>query len=344
VADYVGHRIAVAGGRSEVFSSESIRQVYRISKGIPRLINLLCDRALLGTYSQNELQVTATHIKQAATEILDHREATSTRLWQRWGIAAAIVLTFGIIVTELLPHSTEPAIVTTAPLVTPTAPPPTRPVLASDGRLVNDKKILSKGYLDRESAITDLIVLWGTPTDLMQTKDATSPCEQATAFGLQCYRGSGELTELQFLNRASVIGLRDEDNKQRYFTLTSLDNDVALISIGTTGYPIPRSLLQSRWDGEFNLLWRMPPAYKAPLQPGETGPMVPWLASQLSPDIRFSDTYDQPLEEEVRAFQNRVGLQADGVVDPITWIQINSIQGLGVPFLDTTSAYSKGQN
>ncbi|MBI4478306.1 MAG: AAA family ATPase [Acidobacteria bacterium] len=52
VVAYVGHRIAVAGGSATVsVSPQALQQVHLLSGGVPRLVNLLCDRALLGAFS-----------------------------------------------------------------------------------------------------------------------------------------------------------------------------------------------------------------------------------------------------------------------------------------------------
>ena len=73
-AQYVGHRLAVAGNLRELpFSARSLRQIHLLSRGIPRRINLLCDRALLGAYAIGKAQVDSTVIAQAAREVFDQR-------------------------------------------------------------------------------------------------------------------------------------------------------------------------------------------------------------------------------------------------------------------------------
>jgi general secretion pathway protein A len=68
---YVEHRIKVAGGgRARLFSDKALKRVYELSKGIPRLINVLCDRALLGAYVEEKDQVDPEIITQAGNEVL----------------------------------------------------------------------------------------------------------------------------------------------------------------------------------------------------------------------------------------------------------------------------------
>jgi len=67
---YVQHRLSVSGARAPIFSSAAIARVHCYSKGIPRLINLICDRALLGAYSQGRIDVSPAIVNKAAREIL----------------------------------------------------------------------------------------------------------------------------------------------------------------------------------------------------------------------------------------------------------------------------------
>jgi general secretion pathway protein A len=57
--DYIRHRMTVAGGSERVFSGNAIRAIHRQARGIPRLINVIADRALLGAYTLGKLRVSA---------------------------------------------------------------------------------------------------------------------------------------------------------------------------------------------------------------------------------------------------------------------------------------------
>lgn len=67
---YVAYRLHVAGGRRKIqFSKSAIKSVYRFSGGTPRVINAICDRALLIGYTKEAVNISAGIIKQAAKEI-----------------------------------------------------------------------------------------------------------------------------------------------------------------------------------------------------------------------------------------------------------------------------------
>ena len=69
-AAYIGHRLTIAGGGAAVtFSPDALRTVFRCTAGIPRLINLVCDRALLGAYSERAQRVTHQMVRKGALSL-----------------------------------------------------------------------------------------------------------------------------------------------------------------------------------------------------------------------------------------------------------------------------------
>ncbi|MBE9564275.1 MAG: peptidoglycan-binding protein, partial [Proteobacteria bacterium] len=69
VKAYVSHRLAVAGQNIQLFPENSIKLLFKLSNGVPRLINILCDRALLGAYVEAQHSVHPSILKKAATEV-----------------------------------------------------------------------------------------------------------------------------------------------------------------------------------------------------------------------------------------------------------------------------------
>ena len=75
VAAYVRHRLDVAGAKRPLLPARLTGRLYRLSGGIPRVINLLCDRALLGTYVQGNERIDGATLSQAAREVLHQADA-----------------------------------------------------------------------------------------------------------------------------------------------------------------------------------------------------------------------------------------------------------------------------
>lgn len=68
--EYVAHRLRIAsGGERKIFSDAALAAVHRCTGGIPRLINVLCDRALLAAYGDNVLEVDAEIVRRVAREL-----------------------------------------------------------------------------------------------------------------------------------------------------------------------------------------------------------------------------------------------------------------------------------
>lgn len=71
---YISHRLETAGGSPLIFSAGAVKMVYQLTKGTPRLMNVLCDRALLTAYNQGQHLLMAKHIRQAAKEVFSSNQ------------------------------------------------------------------------------------------------------------------------------------------------------------------------------------------------------------------------------------------------------------------------------
>ena len=87
--DYIRHRVAVAGVDRPLFTSSAIRRIHQVSGGVPRLVNILCDRALLGACVTRANQVTPGIVTKAAREVVGERLSPPVRPAVRPAFAAA---------------------------------------------------------------------------------------------------------------------------------------------------------------------------------------------------------------------------------------------------------------
>ena len=101
--EYVKYRLEVAGCRRRLFSSRALRRVHKYSGGVPRLINVICDRGLLGAYTRSERKVSASVVRRAAREVLGEPLRRRTRMW--WSPALVLALVLGALL--LFPHTRE---------------------------------------------------------------------------------------------------------------------------------------------------------------------------------------------------------------------------------------------
>jgi general secretion pathway protein A len=129
---YIVHRIQIAGQKKEIFTDAAMRAAHEAARGIPRLINAICDRALLGGYTQDQCPVMAATVRRAAREVFGQTLTPwPARRWQWVGAAvlvAALVTGTWALVTQgqawLIPRAMLPS----APNPTPTSATPSVPV------------------------------------------------------------------------------------------------------------------------------------------------------------------------------------------------------------------------
>ncbi|RLL50553.1 AAA family ATPase [Mariprofundus sp. EBB-1] len=121
--EYIRHRLAVAGCNRPVFSSKAIAVLFDFSHGTPRLINLLCDRALLGVYSCNESIVTPEHVRQASKEVLgDHIEVSKRGSLMPFVLVFVMCIGIGVLLHGIWPwfvetYDSHPGVTTSATLM-----------------------------------------------------------------------------------------------------------------------------------------------------------------------------------------------------------------------------------
>jgi general secretion pathway protein A len=333
---YVMHRMEIAGQRQPIFTKQAVRAAHRLSRGTPRLLNTICDRALLGAYATGQTKVKEAVVRRAAKEVL------GTRRSRRWLTAAATAVllviagtTIGLIATGSLrslgawPLSrAEKAAPLEAPA--PAAPGPERravePTLAA---ILDDPAITA----DRASAFVNLYALWGMDArgaKLDAGKDASAErgCEIGRAAGLRCLARTGTWTVLRRLNLPAILDLTTPDGRKHHVVLASLDGERATLEIGSRHVTLPSAEVERFWDGPFVMIWRSPVTGPLPLQPGMGGRDVAWLRQRLGaldgqpPTAKTNQVYDEELRRKVAVFQQVEALLPDGIAGEETLVRL----------------------
>ncbi len=93
--NYIKHRLKVAGLKDPVFTSGALRAVCRRSRGVPRLINILCDRALLGAYARQQKSVSRGLVHKAYSEIKGEIKRPQSRRIAGWVVAVFVLALLG---------------------------------------------------------------------------------------------------------------------------------------------------------------------------------------------------------------------------------------------------------
>jgi general secretion pathway protein A len=335
VAAYINHRLAVAGTRSRLFPPSTIGKLFRLSGGIPRLINLLCDRALLGAYVQGQNQVDKPTLSKAAHEVFGKTKAQGLqRKTFKWVLASLVLI--GCVATLAMiyyNHRTElSALITPKPVQQKSF---SEPIIEQSQLSLSDWSADKPIQRNKEMAYQSLLKQW----DIIYNPDNGSACQQAQTQGLGCLETQGSLSSLLHLNRPAVLKLFDEQGQEFYALLAVLRGQTAIFVVGTETWTADIKEIEKRWLGDYTMLWQIPTDYKGPIHPGQKGNVVQWLDRQLSL-IQGRTTqpgenliFDNTLVRQVKKFQLAKGLMPDGIVGPHTIIHLNTEVGSREPVL-----------
>ena len=312
---YIQHRIKVAGGQNEVFTNKATQEIYRLSGGVPRLVNVIADRALLAAYTRETRIVNPALVRRAGAEVSGKQELGSRQVT---GMVALAVAGFGLLGVGLwraFNPNTDLAGLSTAAAVTLQQTSILQPVF-------DDTALLA----DTDTAFASLFGLWGidyAPSEL-------PPCEWARSQNLACLFQQGSWAHIRRLNRPAILTLTGEDGKQYQAVLDGLRGDQASLLFGNRRYRVSLNELSNHWFGDHLLLWQPPNNTIRALAPGMRDAVVPWLRDSLEQILGTSVAandplvYDQPLEMQVRDYQRTRRLTVDGLVGAQTQILITS--------------------
>lgn len=324
-AQYVQHRMEMCGlQRPLPFDRRALSRIHALARGVPRRINLLCDRALLGTYAGGRDRVDRATVDRAAVEVFGEA-ARPRRRWERpalvLGAALAGVFIAGALLQdepaplpEIEAQSFAPPAVARAPLL----PPPANAVTP---QLLHDEA----------AAWRELALAWNA-----ELPAGTEPCTSAQRAGVHCFERNIGLALIRQLDRPGVLLLDAGTQRPAYAILTQLTETSATLRAGGTEQTVTLAALAERWRGDFATLWRAPPGYETR---GVNAATVAWVATQLAhargvppPDTERT-RLDAPLQAEIRAFQVAQGLPVDGKPGPMTFMQLNRVAGVDEPRL-----------
>ena len=341
--DYVKHRLSVAGLKEPVFSYSLLRKIYRYTDGIPRKINLLCDRAMLGAYVQNQKHIDNSILNRAAKEVFGVPVSSSGAAGffrsPRFGIALATLLLIAIGAYMVFDNKQKFASLAGNIKSYFSAEPAAEEVSDTANLDKNSFLNILDSQIEADSERDAFAALFAQWNESFSAATSSSPCDFASSKGLGCLSRNGNLRSLKTMDRPAVLKFLNSIGNAVYATLVAMDNDKAIFSIA--GHQVVASLpdLQSRWFGDYTILWRMPPSFNGVIQVGSNGPDVQWLASQLS-SISGREllsngmvSYDAKLIREVKDFQMQEGLESDGIAGAQTLIRINSVLKKDVPRL-----------
>ena len=362
---YIRHRLQICGITQPVFSKRSVDKIQQLSGGIPRLINVLCDRAMLGAYVEGKTQVDPKVVKKAAREVLAEDDSSDDAgagySWVMFAMVLLVLMGLAVVYKPWQwPDTTAPPV---AALEKPTglpeerlaAPVVTVPPVASASDIDEQPealpaqplaepqpRTLASLLLETDSssyraAWTELFSLWSVELPASVEPDF---CDFAIQYGLLCMQEEGNWNTLRQYNRPVILQLVAADGRRVPVVLQYLDDSIAEVIVDNELYRLAIEQVERNWYGDYTLLLQLPPGGRLFLKMGDQGPVVSWLRLQLERaqgvSLPAADplVFDFALQKQVLEFQRNHGLVADGIVGENTIIHLNTASGReGVPRL-----------
>jgi general secretion pathway protein A len=319
---YIGHRLAVAGAHSAPFPRQLMAVIQGMTGGVPRRINLLCDRALLGAYVENTATVTRAILRRAAAEVFADTATAPPPARRRWHYAAAGVLA-GAVLTgaaawQLLPAMKTSAVTAAPAMSAPGSDPkgghraayapgtgPANGGTAAGGALATQgaNPVHGAAMATPGTGAVGAAVAPGQPAVPPPGADPGASPADAALHQLAALWGQ-QVPEGDFCAGAARLNLRCLHGKgglaelrgldrpavlrltdgaaPRHVLLERLDGRQAVLHSGGKTETMAADALALRFDGVYTTLWRAPRAWRDEVVEGDRGADVDWLARRLA--------------------------------------------------------------
>jgi general secretion pathway protein A len=342
---YINHRLEVAGGRGGVlFSRRALKRIYRYSRGLPRLINVACDRALLAGYTRDRPRIGS---RIAAAGIKDmRRDSASYSQKRRLILIPAFVMLAALFAAGVYFrwHESIDAFIASPHIEATKEQAKEDPVIIGEDLSRAMAAELGK-VPESESArmaFNTLAGLWnvspvpenGNLSELKEIERAALDRE------LRLYRFSGNLGALLRIDYPAVLELiLPGIPGKRFVSLVGMENEQLLVNPPIAGRrSLSFSELEKHWSGQGFLLWKDPLNLLISISPGSRGGHIKRLQGLL----REAGVYSRPLTgvydgdtlSAVKEFQSSRGIEQDGIVGGQTLMLLyRSIDRFEVPSL-----------
>ena len=369
VANYVNHRLHHAGANRAIFESSAMTTLFKLTQGVPRLINLICHHAMLAAYATGTKTVSAKLVKAAAVEIFDiekPKQKSSGRVGWSLVFCAVVALLVGIaFYTDQLPSKTllnpqsvevpvkveskdETAslplieVVESLPLIVEVASQPLILPIEPE-EIILDSKLEPVVFETSKPPVfnnpfTALFALWSVEIEPLFSEEEVYSVAAENELGAEKLINI-LLSELIELDRVGIVWVRDDDNRLKSYVLTAIDSGLVNLQGVKGDRKETLEWLAENWNGAFLHLWHRPIDILSLRLGDKNAVALDWLQSRL---LQIDDIY-QPIitggyfNEAVRLqvlnFQQQQGIRADGVVGQQTIMKINELTMSSLPRL-----------
>jgi general secretion pathway protein A len=365
IANYVNHRLHHAGANREIFENSAMTALFKLTKGVPRLINLICHHALLAAYATGAKTVSAKLVKKAAREIFD-TQLPEKKFPGKWFAALFVVSIFALLMAERYDANRleidfeEVEIKVDIEAEIPQPQQPLFEVIESDEILIepiiqgqspvlipqsdtaqvqvqdkDQKKITTSAV---SNPFAHLFTLWSIEVEPLYSEEEVFALAAINELGAVKLTNT-EIDVLKAVDRPGIIWIKEDNGRLKSYLLTALDDQSVVLKMGDG---IRRETLQwlvERWNGAFLFLWYSPSDIQS-LSLGDSNPLaLNWLQRQLQQiDNKYlpvitGGNYTEVIRDTVLNFQKQQGIRDDGVVGRQTIMKLNQLVDPAIPTL-----------
>ncbi|KNY47872.1 general secretion pathway protein GspA [Vibrio harveyi] len=317
-ADYITFRLHTAGGDKQLFDRSSTKLIAKYSHGIPRLINLICDKSLNLSYHKGNVVVDKQTVHQACEEVMQfqaeiYQQDQPVRRsfeWPTWGSAAIGVFAavgIGWAVMQKMPSQVSTSIQSNPIQV---AQATSQPVTAEmNEQLTSEQRNMLLEQTQSNLAVNELYKLWGYRASVRDNLCLSEP--QST---MRCERKMATWPLLVQQNRPVILELNYQ-GQVGYVLLYAIGNDKVEVLNGSQRLRLPVSWLKPLWQGNIIELWQAP--LRETLRLDMEGPAIEVLDTLLAQAVNEqplgTDIFDAALKERVELFQRWQSIGVDGI-------------------------------
>ena len=347
--NYIRHRLNIASsdtGDVVSFSDGACKIIHKLSRGIPRLINVLGDRSLLVAFAQGKTKIDKKIIKNAHRDLESSRYRPKSRTlffrWQTAGIFCLLILTLLVWLyrdypMENIENPVRPKPVQKRHTAPSKEPPKPQPVVKEEvideepnpekimNRLFHPMESLSKGENWRQ-ALKLILRLWNEEEHIppgLQIEQIPRNID------MEIREIHGNMTLLKSLNYPAIVELKQPMNDSRIYAVVKRLTGEHVVIVGENEEILPLKMFMNIWFGHAYIPWKDFDDLPRIICPGTSSLAVIWLQYNLKYlnliDGIPSGFYDMPTREAVIQLQKRYSLEPDGIVGPHTKMILYSL-------------------
>ncbi|MFL0799968.1 MAG: AAA family ATPase [Agarilytica sp.] len=340
---YISHRLSVAGMPKDKnpFTPRIVKQIHRFTGGIPRMINVLCERTLIGAYGHNKSQIDNKIFDLARKEVEGHQQSqinapSNEPPYVLYGILSASAIV-GLVIIYFM---TQLIFGHAAPTPYSEDIPYANSGRSSEPR--NAQAVAAKGstkstFPNHNFDIPDKIKAQARLFEYLDfdINSDTHPCWQINTQGHHCGKAQFDTwDDISALNRPVVLTLINQNKFNSYAVLAGIQDKHALLIDGERNRKIVSlEELGPLWTGEIFYSWKKPKDFTAPISYGDKGKTVSEVANQFALlDAQTTpltkNRFNSALRDRVKLFQRENKLKDDGILGERTLMKLNDNLGL----------------